>query len=120
VRVVSNYRRLIQMPINHGMSESKIESWLNDQVKKLGGKSYKFVSPGNPGVPDRIYLFPNGRIYFVELKKVYGKLSGVQKWQRDQFRGMGCDFRVVYGMDQAKDFIKELKDHEVCTACISG
>lgn len=107
------------MQKKQGMLESKIEAWLNDQVKKLGGKTYKFVSPGNPGVPDRIYLFPNGKIYFVELKRVIGKLSGVQVWQREQFKNMGCDFRVIYGMDQAKGFIKELKN-EIQTVSISG
>ncbi len=92
------------------MLESKIEDWLSEQIKKLGGKSYKFVSPGNPGVPDRIYLFPGNKVYFVELKRVIGKLSGVQIWQREQFMQMGCDFRVIYGMDSAKEFIKELKE----------
>ena len=91
------------------MLESKIETWLNGQIKKLGGKSYKFISPGNPGVPDRIYLLPNGRIYFVELKRIIGKLSNVQVWQRDQFKQMGVEVRVIYGMEQAKEFIRELK-----------
>jgi len=94
--------------------ESKIEKWLNEQVRKLGGKSYKFISPGNPGVPDRIYLLPGGKVYFVELKRIIGKLSNVQVWQREQFRQMGVDVKVIYGMDQAKEFVKELK-HEVCT-----
>lgn len=92
------------------MLESKIEAWLNDQIKKIGGKSYKFTSPGNPGVPDRIYLLPDGKIYFVELKRVIGKLSNVQIWQREQFKEMGVDIRLIYGMEQAKEFIKELKD----------
>ena len=102
------------MPKKHFEPENKIEKWLNEQVRKLGGKSYKFVSPGNPGVPDRIYLFPGGRIYFVELKRIIGKLSNVQVWQREQFRQMGVDVKVIYGMEQAKEFVKELK-HEVCT-----
>ncbi len=97
------------------MLESKIEAWLNDQIKKIGGKSYKFVSPGNPGVPDRIYLLPDGRIYFVELKRVIGKLSNIQVWQRQQFKEMGIDIRLIYGMEQAKQFIKELKDEVLTT-----
>ena len=36
--------------------ERDAERLLRDEVKKLGGKSYKFVSPGNSGVPDRIVL----------------------------------------------------------------
>ena len=106
------------MPKKQGMLESKIEMWLNEQIRKLGGRSYKFVSPGNPGVPDRIYLLPNGRIYFVELKRIIGKLSNVQLWQREQFMKMGVEIRVIYGMEQAKEFIEELKD-EICTAQLS-
>lgn len=103
------------MPKKQGVLESKIETWLNDQIKKIGGKSYKFVSPGNPGVPDRIYLLPDGRIYFVELKRVIGKLSNIQVWQRQQFKEMGIDIRLIYGMEQAKQFIKELKDEVLTT-----
>lgn len=32
-------------------------------------KCFKFVSPGNAGVPDRIVLQKGGHIYFVELKR---------------------------------------------------
>ena len=78
------------------MLEKDIEAWLCKQVAKLDGKSYKFISPGNPGVPDQIFLLPNGRIYFVELKLLIGKLSGVQVWQREEFKRLGCDFRVIY------------------------
>lgn len=98
------------------MLESKIEAWLDKQIKKMGGKSYKFVSPGNPGVPDRIYMFPEGKIYFVELKREIGRLSKVQIWQRQQFKEMGIEIKVIYGMEQAKELVKELKGvvpHEV-------
>lgn len=99
------------------MLESKIEEWLNKQIKSLGGKSYKFVSPGNPGVPDRIYLLPDGRVYFVELKRVIGKLSNVQIWQREQFQMMGTEIRVIYGMEQAKEFIDEIRTTQVPRVC---
>jgi hypothetical protein len=50
------------------MREKDIESYLRDQVKKIKGIAYKFESPGNSGVPDRLVLLPDGKIYFVELK----------------------------------------------------
>lgn len=90
--------------------EKDIEEWLNKQVKSLGGISYKFVSPSNPGVPDRIYLFPGGRIYFVELKTEIGRMSNIQKWQRQRIQDMGCRFYLIKGMPQAKEFIKEIKN----------
>ena len=97
------------------MLEKDIESWLNKKVKELGGISFKFVSPNNPGVPDRIYIFPEGKVYFVELKTETGRMSGIQKWQRQRLQEMGCQFYSVKGMKQAREFIEELK-HEVYTA----
>lgn len=97
------------------MLEKDIENWMSKQVRELGGLSFKFVSPGNPGVPDRIYLFPGGRVYFVELKLEIGKLSGLQKWQRSRFEEMGVAFHVIHGMRQAKEFVEVLK-HEIHAA----
>lgn len=90
--------------------ESKIEEWLNGQIKELGGISYKFVSPMNPGVPDRIYLMPGGEVWFVELKTEIGRLASIQKWQGKRIRAMGCRYRVIKGMQQARDFVEELKE----------
>lgn len=97
------------------MLEKDIEAWLNKKVKALGGISFKFVSPNNPGVPDRIYIFPEGRVYFVELKTEIGRMSNIQKWQRERLQDMGCRFYLVKGMEQAREFIKELR-HEIHTA----
>lgn len=94
------------------MVEKDIEKWLNQEVKKLGGLSFKFTSPGNPGVPDRIYIFPDGRVFFVELKTEIGRMSNIQKWQRERFQKMGCRFFLIKGMDQAREFIKGI-GHEI-------
>ena len=48
--------------------ERDIEGYLVRQVAKLGGKSYKWSSPGNRAVPDRICFFPKGNIVIVECK----------------------------------------------------
>lgn len=92
--------------------ESKIESWLVEQVKQMGGIADKFTSPANPGVPDRLVILPNGKIYFVELKASWGRLSKIQKWQRERYRKCGADVRCVKGMEQAKSFVEELR-HEL-------
>lgn len=97
------------------MLEKDIEDWLNKQVERMGGLAYKFTSPGNPGVPDRIYILPNGRVWFVELKQQLGRVAGIQKWQRQRLQEMGCNYRLVKGMDDAKKYVEELK-HEIYTA----
>lgn len=57
--------------------EKEIEKILVAEVKKLGGKAYKFVSPGNSGVPDRIVIFPKKPPVFVELKTDTGVLTNL-------------------------------------------
>lgn len=90
------------------MKESKIESYLVRKVKERGGLCYKFVSPGNPGVPDRIIVTPTGRTVYVELKTDTGRLAKVQKWQRSELEKRGADVRVLYGMDDVKNFLREV------------
>lgn len=91
------------------MKEAQIERWLNERVKDLGGLSFKFTSPDNPGVPDRIYIFPEGAVYFVELKTEIGRLANVQKWQGSRLSEAGCNYQVIKGMEQARAFISELE-----------
>lgn len=51
------------------MLEKEIEAHLVKRMKGIGGECYKWSSPGNRGVPDRICIFPNGVVVFVELKR---------------------------------------------------
>ncbi len=89
------------------MLEKEIERRMVLEVKKRGGLCYKFVSPCNPGVPDRIVITPDGRIIFVELKTKIGRLSKIQHWQRAELQKRGVDVRVVKGWDAVKTFIEE-------------
>lgn len=90
------------------MLEKEIEKKLIDGIRKLGGRSYKFVSPGNNGVPDRIVILPGGRVIFVELKTMTGRLSKLQKMQTTMLSRLGCDVRVLYGEDGVRAFLEEL------------
>lgn len=81
------------------MLEKEIEKILTAEVKKLGGKAYKFVSPGNNGVPDRIVVFPKRPPVFVELKSEKGVLSDLQAVQVKKLRDLGQPVEVVKGVD---------------------
>ena len=63
-------------------AESFIEKWLGNKVRQLKVIYYKFVSPGNAGVPDRILVLPTGEVWFVELKDDKGILSPIQMAQQ--------------------------------------
>ena len=80
------------------MLEKEIEKILKDEVKKAGGKAYKWTSPGNDGVPDRIVIFPDSIPIFVELKTGIGKLSKVQKAQIRRLKELGQQVEVVRGV----------------------
>ncbi len=98
------------------MKESTIEARLVREVKNLGGLCYKFISPGAPGVPDRIIILPGGRVVFVELKTEIGRLAKIQKWQIEEMRKRGAEICVLKGMEQVLAFLEEVKTNAVCTA----
>lgn len=92
------------------MREKEIEIYLRDEVKKAGGKAYKFESPGNAGVPDRIVIFPGGRIFFVELKAQSRKPTKLQVKQMNVLKGFGCDVRVIDSKEGVDSFLREVDE----------
>ena len=98
------------------MNEKQIEAKLRDAIKAMGGIAYKFTSPGNIGVPDRIVILPGGRIWFVELKADAGRLTPNQERQIQRIQETGADACTLYGMDGVNAFLaarrRELGDDE--------
>ena len=92
------------------MLEWEIEKKLVDGVRKLGGRAYKFVSPGNDGVPDRIVVLPGISPVFVELKTETGRLSSLQNVQIKKLKDLGQDVRVLYGLEDVKRFLEEIQN----------
>lgn len=92
------------------MREAEVEKILVKGIRKLGGRAYKWVSPGNDGVPDRIIILPGISTIFVELKAEKGRLTALQKVQIDQLSGMGQDARVLYGEMEVRGFLAECEE----------
>lgn len=92
------------------MAEREIEKKLVDGVRKLGGRAYKFVSPGNDGVPDRIVVLPGRVPEFIELKTETGRLSSLQNVQIKKLKDLGQDVRVLYGLEDVKRFLEEMRN----------
>ena len=74
------------------MRESVVEKKFTMEVKKRGGLAVKFVSPGFNGVPDRLVLFPGGKMAFVELKAPGETMRPLQQLRARQLAALG--FRV--------------------------
>lgn len=90
------------------MLEKEVEGRMVRMVKERGGLCLKFVSPNNPGVPDRIIITPEGRVVFVELKTETGRLANIQKWQIDEMKKRRADVRVVKGWPAARALVEEV------------
>ena len=75
--------------------EKDIEKYLRDKVKAVGGRAYKWTSPGNIGVPDRIILLPGCRIVFAELKAPGKKPTVKQNQQIKAIRSWGFTAVVI-------------------------
>lgn len=87
------------------MLEKQIEHRLVEGVKNLGGLCYKFVSPGHPGVPDRLIITPSGQIIFAELKTSTGRLSKLQKYTIEEMQKRGADVRIIWGLNGVKELL---------------
>ncbi len=95
------------------MTEKDIESKLRDKVKNLGGRAYKFVSPGQAGVPDRLIVLPGGKVGFAELKKPGEKPRRLQYAQIRFLKNLGCIVRVIDSENQIDEFIQEIAGGDI-------
>lgn len=86
------------------ISESTIERHLVKTDKDAGGIAYKFVSPQNRAVPDRLRLReipPEHReivaryVRFAELKAPGKKPTPLQAYEHDRIRALGFVVDVI-------------------------
>lgn len=90
------------------MKENKIEKLLAEEVRRLGGRAYKWTSPENNGVPDRIVILPGRVPIFTELKTETGKLSAIQQVQIRRLESLGQRVEVIYGEEGLIRYFREL------------
>lgn len=91
------------------MREKEIEKYLREEIKKLGGIAYKFTSPGNSGVPDRLVLLPYGIMAFVELKAPGGKTTAIQDRQIARIKKLDFDAYVIDSKFKVDCFIQDMQ-----------
>lgn len=77
------------------MLEKELEEKFRKAVKAEGGKAYKFLSPGNDGVPDRVVILPGGKMGFVELKQKGKKPTKLQALRIRELKELGCFVTVL-------------------------
>jgi len=86
------------------MTESEIEKKVCAYAKNKGWLVYKFVSPSNRGVPDRIWL-KNGVILFVEFKATNKVLTKLQTKTICNIAGQGFLVYVIDSVSKGKSLV---------------
>lgn len=93
------------------MRESTIENKLRIGIEQLGGKCWKWTSPGVIGVPDRIILLPGGIIRFAELKAPGKHERASQRFTHSVLRGLGFTvYATVDSPERVSAILAECKE----------
>ena len=101
------------------MKESQVEKYLAAEVKKIGGRAYKFSSPGRRAVPDRLVLLPGGFGVFVEVKAPGKQLTPMQQREINYIRHLGFYTAVVSSVAEVNTFIVACTKMMHCPECDS-
>lgn len=86
--------------------ESKIETYLKNQIKTIGGLCYKFKSTVN-GVPDQLVIF-NKNMYLVEVKRPNEIPRANQVHVHNQIQKQGVPVYTVDTVLAIDSFIKDI------------
>jgi hypothetical protein len=101
--------KLFNKVIMKKISESEIEKYFCWVVEMNAGKTWKFKSPAQRGVADRIACLPNGGTWFVELKTKGGKLSELQKMFGQQMQYLNQRYAVLWTHEQIDAWLVKVK-----------
>ena len=81
--------------LNRELLEKEIERRVAKYAKERDVWCRKFVSPGNRSVPDRIFITPAGRVFFVEFKRWGQKPTIKQEREIARIRRHGVPVFIV-------------------------
>jgi hypothetical protein len=88
------------------MRERDVEKYFSRRVQELGGKSWKWSSPSQRGVPDRIAMFPGGKIIFAEIKRHGGVTSKLQNYVGSTIILLGFEWVVLSSFEEIDNYFK--------------
>lgn len=93
-------------------SEKVIERKLVEAVKANGGMCIKLLCDQLTGLPDRLCLFPNHRIAFVELKTTGRKPRRIQLYIHNKLRALGFRVEILDSINEVIEFINDYANRE--------
>lgn len=93
-------------------SESALEGILSAEVRRAGGMSVK-LAPTMAGFPDRMVLWPGGRIDLVELKTKTGATRRIQEIWHHRAAKLGTDVKIIRGESELKHYLADRQQASV-------
>lgn len=89
-------------------SEKVIERKLVELVKLNGGMCIKLLCDQLIGLPDRMCLFPDHKIVFVELKTTGRKPKRIQAYMHNKLRALGFRVEVIDTVESVINFVDDI------------
>lgn len=88
-------------------SEKLLDKKLKAAVERQGGLSIKLVTLHFTGLPDRLCLLPNGRLFFAEIKTTGKKPKKVQTVVHNRLKSLGFRVEVIDNSEQIHQIIND-------------
>ena len=87
------------------MIEKEIEGKVCDYARSKGVLAYKFTSPARAAVPDRLFIAPDGRVWFCEFKREGAKPTPAQEREHTRLREQKVNVFVIDNVIEGKNMI---------------
>ena len=87
------------------MLEKDIESKVCEYARAKGVLAYKFTSPARAAVPDRMFIAPDGRVWFCEFKRGGQKPTPAQEREHAKLRTQKVNVFVIDNVIEGKTMI---------------
>lgn len=85
--------------------EKEIEKKICDYAKKRKCLVYKFTSPSQRAVPDRMIITPDGMVGFLEIKREGAVPTKLQTMEMAKLKQQGCNVEWVDSVFEGEMFV---------------
>jgi hypothetical protein len=87
------------------MLEKDIEAKVCEYAKQQNVLVYKFTSPARAAVPDRLFIRPDGHVWFCEFKREGQKPTPAQEREHHRLRQHKVSVFVIDNVEEGKTMI---------------
>lgn len=93
--------------MNKDPLEKNIEKRVCTFAQSLGILCYKFVSPARAHVPDRVFVLPGGRVFWIEFKRKGKHPTPAQRVEIGKLQKQGATVYVIDNVEDGKRAVEE-------------